>query len=179
MGTPVPLLHTRGSAVPKTALFSGGVAPREVPLTVSPPSGCGSTAYRGVRGATSASTCTTSPSGAQQSCGSLVLAGTHSPHCPVPPCSYLHWQRGCHSAAHALLSPAQRAALPPHPHQDKQLAGSVCTGSSGGHRALHQHAVSPAMGTQSLNMVPASSCPTPYSPATPLPGMWWHPWGQS
>lgn len=85
MGTPVPLVHIRGSAIPKASPFYGGVAPRELPLTVSPPSGCGSTTYRGVRGATSASTCTTSPSGAEHSCESLVLAGTHSPHCPVPP----------------------------------------------------------------------------------------------
>lgn len=132
-GNPCPTPPYPGFSCPQGSPFYGGVAPRELPLTISPPSGCGSTTYRGVRGATSASTCTTSPSGAEHSCESLVLASTHSPHCPVPPCSYRCWQRGCHSAAHALLSPGQRAAPPPHPHQDKQPAGSACTGSPGGH----------------------------------------------
>lgn len=34
-------------------------------------------------------------------------------------------------------------------------------------------------GDISLSRAPASSCPTPCSPAAPLPGTWWHPWGQS
>lgn len=68
---------------------------------------------------------------------------------PAAPCSYLRWRKGCHSAVPGLLSPGQRAAFPPPPHRDRQPTGSGCTGSPGGHRALHQHAVSPATGTES------------------------------
>lgn len=179
MGTPVPLRHARGSAVPRVAPFCGAVGPQGAATHRQP-------AHRlwqhRIQGCPGCHICQHLHHVTLWSTARLwqLGAGQHpQPPLPCAPGSHLHWQRGCHSAAPAPLSPAQRAALPPHPHQDKQPAGSACTGSPDGHRAPHRHAVSPAMGTQPLSRVPASSCPSPCSPATPLPGTWWHPWGQS
>lgn len=147
MRTPVPLLHTRGSAVSKAAPLYGGVGPQGTATHRQPTKrllqhrvqGCpGCHIGQHLHHITPWSTARLWELG----------AGLHpQPPLPCAPVSYLRWQRGCHTAAPAPLSPGQRAALPPHPHRDKQPAGSACTGSPGGHRAPHQHAVSPAMGT--------------------------------
>jgi len=174
LGTPVP----HSMPVLKAGPTRGGCGPPgQPPLTVSPPISCGSTAYRGVRGATSASTRTTSPSAARHSHGSPVPTGTHGPHRAVPPGSYPRWRRGHRSAAPAPPSPGQRAAPPPRPHRDKRPAGSGCTGSSGGHQAPHRHAASPARG-HGAQRGGCGLLPRSLSPAPPLPGTWWQPQGR-
>lgn len=106
-GSPVPLLHARGSAVSKAAPSRGGVAlqgaathPQSTEwLWQHRVQGCpGRHIRRHLHHITLWSTAQLWELG----------AGWHpQPPLPCAPLSYLHWQSGCHSAAHALVSPGQ------------------------------------------------------------------------